>query len=173
MSKAPTGSKRRKTSAAATDDAPSNEVLKDGMELESSVPSEDDSEYTTDSDTSTSSRASGSTVEIQDFVRVKKEKRAAASKLRAKEMEVESPHTIIRDLQQQINALRAAKPLNVTASPTPTQKTTTAPRSGIPATKPTHPRTTSSNTASSNQPSCPPDMIQPQHHSIHQQRNQG
>ncbi|CAD7083940.1 unnamed protein product [Hermetia illucens] len=112
MSEAPTSSKRWKTSGGATDDAPTSEVLKGDMELESSVPSEDKSEYTTDSDNSTSSRDSASAVEIQDFVRVKKEKRALDSKLRAKEMEVESLHAIIRDLQQQVNALRTTKPGN-------------------------------------------------------------
>ncbi|CAD7083204.1 unnamed protein product [Hermetia illucens] len=110
MSEAPTGSKRRKTSGGATDDAPTSEVLKGDMELESSLPSEDESEYATDSDSSTSSCASASAVEIQNFVRVKKEKRALASKLRAKEMEVKSLHAIIRDLQQQVSALRPAKP---------------------------------------------------------------
>ncbi|CAD7076779.1 unnamed protein product [Hermetia illucens] len=149
MSEAPTGSKRRKTSRGAIDDAPTNEVLKDDMELESSVPSEDESEYATDSDSSNSLRASASTVEIQDFVRVKKEKRALASKLRTKEMEVESLHTIICDLQQQVNALTAAKSGNVTAAGTPAPRTTTTPRPSIPAPKTTYPRPSSSNTAPS------------------------
>ncbi|CAD7083598.1 unnamed protein product [Hermetia illucens] len=149
MSEAPTGSKRRKSSGGATDDAPISEVLKGDMELKSSVPSEDESEYATDSDSSTSSCASASAVEIQNFVRVKKEKRALASKLRAREMEVESLHAIIRDLQQQVNALRTAKPGNWTATATPAPRTTSIPRPSIPAPKAAHPRPSSSNTATS------------------------
>ncbi|CAD7084061.1 unnamed protein product [Hermetia illucens] len=141
MSEAPTGSKRRKTSGGATDDASTSEVLKGDMELESSVPSEDESEYATDSDSSTSSCASASAVEIQ--------KRALASKLRAKEMEVESLHAIIRDLQQQVTALRPAKPGNWTAATTPAPRTTTIPRPSIPAPKAAHSRPSSSNTAPS------------------------
>ncbi|CAD7076627.1 unnamed protein product [Hermetia illucens] len=143
----PTGSKRRKTSGGATDDAPNSEVPKGDMELESSVPSEDDSEYATDSDSSTSSRASAPAVEIQDFVRVKKEKRALASKLRAKEMEVESLHAIIRDLQQQVNALKLAIPGNRTAATTTAPRTTAIPRPSIPPPQAAHPRPSSNNTA--------------------------
>ncbi|CAD7093912.1 unnamed protein product [Hermetia illucens] len=139
MSELPTGSKRRKTSGGATDDAPNSEVPKGDMELESSVPSEDESEYATDSDSSTSAPA----VEIQDFVRVKKEKRTLASKLRAKEMEVESLHAIIRDLQQQVNALKSAIPGNRTAATTPAPRTTTIPRPSIPAPQAAHPRPSS------------------------------
>ncbi|CAD7091562.1 unnamed protein product [Hermetia illucens] len=149
MSEVPTGSKRRKTSGGATDDAPNSEVPNGDMELESSVPSEDESEYATDSDSSTSSRASAPEVEIQDFVHVKKEKRALASKLRAKEMEVESLHAIIRDLQQQVNALRTANPGNRTAATTPAPRTTTIPRPSIPKPQAAHPRPSSSNTAPS------------------------
>ncbi|CAD7080120.1 unnamed protein product [Hermetia illucens] len=159
MSEVPTGSKRRKTSGGATDDAPNSEVPKGDMELESSVPSEDDSEYATDSDSSTSSRASAPAVEIQDFVRVKKEKRALASKLRAKEMEVESLHAIIRDLQQQVNALRAAIPGNRTAATTPAPRMTTIPRPSIPAPQAAHPRPSSSNTAPSGNQTRQPTSI--------------
>ncbi|CAD7076844.1 unnamed protein product [Hermetia illucens] len=156
MSEVPIGSKRRKTSGGATDDAQTSEVPKGDMELESSVPPEDESKYATDSDSSTSSRASAPAVEIQDFVRVKKEKRALASKLRAKEMEVESLHAIIRDLQQQINALRAANPGNRTTATTPAPRTTTIPRPSIPAPKAAHPRPSGSSTAPSvNQASQP------------------
>lgn len=58
------------------------------------MPSEDDSEYASDTDASTSSRDSIATVKIQDYVAVRKEKPAVAFELRAKEME-QPLHTII------------------------------------------------------------------------------